>query len=90
MIVAEEEAKTKLCFKASAFGASQQLVDGPGPLCVGNACMAWRTAYATPEQRRQHVATMMKLGKTEDQAISALNYMEEETRPGFCGLAGKP
>lgn len=38
----EDEAKTKLCFRAPTFGASQQLADGPGPHCVGSACMAWQ------------------------------------------------
>lgn len=38
----EDEAKTKMCFRAATFGASQQLADGPGPHCIGSACMAWR------------------------------------------------
>lgn len=41
----EDEAKTKLCFKAATFGGSQQLADGAGPFCVGSACMGWRVRY---------------------------------------------
>lgn len=40
----EDEAKTKACPMAATFGGSQQLADGPGPHCIGPACMAWRTA----------------------------------------------
>lgn len=41
MCCTEIEAKTKACFRAATFAASQQIADAPGPHCLGSACMAW-------------------------------------------------
>jgi hypothetical protein len=72
----EEEAKTKMCFRAATFGASQQLADGPGPHCIGSACMAWRNF--PPEE----------WGKAEP-PYHPSNVGIQPT-DGYCGLAGKP
>lgn len=83
----EDEAKTKACFQAATFGASQQLADGPGPNCIGSACMAWRWSGAVPQPQ---------LGST-DFALGVLGNADQRAevqakarskRPGFCGLAG--
>lgn len=42
----ESEAATKLCPFAAKFSASQQIADGPGPMCVGGKCMAWTWTQA--------------------------------------------
>lgn len=74
----ETEAKSTACFRAATFGASQQLADGPGPNCIGSACMAWRWQWSglvmafEPDGSRKFVAPA------------------GEQPHGFCGLGGKP
>lgn len=82
----EDEAKTKLCFRAATFGASQQLVDGPGPLCVGSGCMAWQVVTRTERRDRRNgqiiePGTMYLRGEAVDVQVAD---------GGFCGLAGRP
>jgi hypothetical protein len=79
----EEEAKTKMCFRAATFGASQQLADGPGPHCIGSACMAFRWHYvelSEDGQRRDTWPDLAPFGPA-DQRLK---------RHGYCGLAGDP
>jgi hypothetical protein len=80
----EDEAKTKACPYAATFGASQQLADGPGPHCVGSACMAWRERHQWFDNAQQ-----------EPSWVSYYPYAFEpgpgqERDDGFCGLAGSP
>jgi len=80
--VTEDEAKTKACFKAATFGGSQQLADGPGPNCIGAACMAWRVRHQWLDNAQQ-----------EPDWVSYLPYGFEpgpgqERDDGYCGLAG--
>lgn len=70
----EDEAKTKACFRAATFGGSQQLADGPGPHCIGSACMAWRSAEITR--------------KIDGGGYTLSTYKTRTV--GFCGLAGQP
>lgn len=76
----EAEAKTKLCFKAATFSASQQLADGPGPHCIGSACMAWRWKIILLQQGPANKLGGPRLHDT---------YGPSPT-DGFCGLAGAP
>lgn len=70
----EDEAKTKACFRAATFGASQQLADGPGPHCIGSACMGWRVV-------REEVS-----GTDAD----GFGYVRSAVTGGYCGPAGAP
>jgi len=81
----EDEAKTKLCFRAATFGASQQLVDGPGPLCVGSGCMAWRTI--TRVELCHSDGSIVQRG---DSYIPSQVRQVPVVEGGFCGLAGRP
>lgn len=74
----ETEAKTKACFKAATFGGSQQLADGPGPNCIGSACMAWRETAA-----RQ----LAPARSIEREGFSGETYVSKPAE-GYCGLAG--
>lgn len=73
----EDDAKTKACPYAKNFGASQQVAEGPGPNCLGSACMAWREkkVWRAPEVRTSH-------NPAEDAVLEIIG--------GFCGLAGEP
>lgn len=79
----EDEAKTKACPMAATFGGSQQLADGPGPNCIGSACMAWRKV-STIVDRSTGAPPLpghtYKYGSTEERYLGN----------GFCGLAGAP
>lgn len=95
MTVTETEAKTKACFKAATFGASQQLADGPGPHCIGAQCMAWqwsegkRTA-AFLEAVQAHMKAQAKPNfNTAVQAVYADAGSEFARSEGYCGLAGQ-
>lgn len=68
----EDEAKTKLCFKAATFGASQQLADGPGPSCIASSCMAWRWDGSNITNPTQPKSDLVWSNRTY----------------GHCGLAG--
>lgn len=87
----EEEAKTKMCFRAVTFAGSQQVADGPGPFCIGSACMAWRWGSLTSENRTE--AIKRRRNETGCDLVSAMKWVDENPvvlRKGYCGLAGKP
>ena len=79
----EDEAKTKACFRAATFGASQQLAEGPGPNCIGSACMAWRSR----PQWRERSDRKWENEVPVDHPRGPNNQVREA---GFCGLAGNP
>ena len=82
----EEEAKTKACFRAATFGASQQLADGPGPHCIGAACMAWRwDNEKLGHSLEYHRQTYGREGERRH-----AEYLRQNPLRGRCGLAGNP
>ncbi len=90
----EADAKTKACFQAATFGASQQLADGPGPHCIGSNCMSWRWSEgkrtaAFLEAVQAHMRTQTKPNfNTAVQAVYADRAGEFARTEGYCGLAG--
>lgn len=86
----EDEAKTKACFKAATFGATQQLADGPGPQCLASACMAWRWHRATVDLLlSQDPPSHMTRKLGEPHANSSGNIVQRwGASTGYCGLAG--
>ena len=82
----EDEAKTKACFKAATFGGSQQLAAGPGPLCIGSQCMAWRVRYMSQDERQSIFIQQLQLGQSSDDAWAFVNRVD--LGDGYCGLAG--
>lgn len=86
----EEDAKTKMCFQAATFAGSQQIADGPGPLCIGSACMAWRWTLAPWEigggEDYSFVKATINWGDGRKTTVAS----GKREADGFCGLAGKP
>lgn len=94
----EEEAKTKWCPKAQiavvesgaasnreSFAlASQKGYD----LCLGSACMAWRTWNISSQNYDERISECRDRGMTLEHAIKFVN--EHSGNVGYCGLAGKP
>lgn len=76
-VISETEARSKFCFRAATFGASQQIAEGPGPHCIASACMAWRAMETVAFQIRAE-AEFKQTGAR----------LRSDT--GFCGLAGEP
>lgn len=79
--MSEEEAKKKACPFAKNFGASQQVAEGPGPHCVGSACMAWR-GKEQPWFTNRAEAEFRRTGRRLEPTGADID--------GFCGLAGAP
>lgn len=79
-LVTEEQAKQTLCFQAATFAASQQLVEGAGPFCVGSACMAWRWG---PSVWIDEVGGKWHGDHPPPVAAVKLEH-------GYCGRAGRP
>lgn len=77
----EEEARKKLCFRAATFGASQQLSNGPGPLCVATDCMAWRKIPGGSKFKDARTGRLSDCDQTGNGT-----WIES----GYCGLAGRP
>ena len=89
----EDEAKTKACFKAATFGGSQQLADGPGPNCIGSACMAWRVAVKPAHQENAYNTPEPPPGDDWQPSSPSPKNMAwwrviPEQHIGHCGLAG--
>lgn len=80
----EDEAKTKACFRAATFGGSQQLAEGPGPHCIGSACMGWRWVF---EPDGTFNATYDTRGEWRE--VERIPNFRKTDR-GFCGPAGAP
>lgn len=85
----EDEAKTKACFRAATFGASQQLADGPGPHCVAAYCMAWRWSGAAPGPKIGSAEFAVLVSGTAARRDEVRAQMDAK-REGFCGLVGAP
>lgn len=92
----EDELKTKACFRAATFGASHQLADGPGPLCIGSACAAYREEPSpAPQWVHPDALTTSWFGwQVTPDPPSYSGYVKIERNQGkphgFCGLAGRP
>lgn len=89
----EDEAKTKFCFRAATFGGSQQLADGPGPHCIGSACMAWRVAVKLAHQENAYNTPEPPPGDDWQPASPSPKNLAwwrviPEQRISYCGLAG--
>jgi len=87
----EEEAKTKLCPKASTFNASspwpwssEQDDDFPAK-CIASACMAWRWIAQPREAETREIALIQDM--PGDPPFQYRDY-PEVIGNGFCGLAG--
>ena len=83
----ENEAKNRACPMAATFAASQQIADGPGPNCVGSACMAWR--WKNLKMGHDKSFQVHAHGKIEGEKRHDAYHRENPLR-GFCGLAGYP
>lgn len=96
----EEEAKTRLCFRAATFAGSQQIAEGPGPFCLGSACMAWRADGGRAKVKYIPVEDPIPDGWTSGWAGGLTYEVDGRTcqlirtkdifPSGYCGLAGKP
>lgn len=96
MLLTEEQAKEKMCFRSPTFGASQQLAEGPGPNCIGSACMAWRIhtfsgrRFSMDEDMaaslvKRYPATYVIESHSNTYGTCKVRQVEDV---GFCGLAG--
>lgn len=83
MLLSEEKAKTKWCFRTGKRGAN----------CVGSDCMAWRSIWTTttilangepPDGENDWKPD----GPTFE--VEGNTFQRWKVQRGFCGLASKP